>query len=143
MAYTCFNDEPLSTSLLGNEKEPNAFNSISNRLDGTCEPNLRSVAGCAGKLDQRYGRPLPARFPHQQPQKQDEAHAAYTHPCKNELSCSAVTQGKKLLRHPVVEQLAMIETRLAITEQDHRKSTNDLRWHDPRAVSEELPRQTQ
>ena len=45
--------------------------------------------------------------------------------------------------HPVVEQLAMIGIRLAILEQDHQKSTNKLRWHDSRAVSEELPGRTQ
>ena len=38
----------------------------------------------------------------------------------------------------MVEQLVMIGTRLAILEQEHLKSTNNLRWHDSRAVSEEL-----
>ena len=69
-----------------------------------------------------------------------EAYAAYTHPYKNELSYPAVTQkSKELLRHPVVEQLVMIGTRLAIPEQGHQKSTINLRWHHSRAVSEELP----
>ena len=42
-----------------------------------------------------------------------------------------MTQGKELLRHPVVEKLAMIGIRSAIPEQDRRKSTKNLR-----AVSE-------
>ena len=42
----------------------------------------------------------------------------------------AVTHGKELLRHPVVEQLAMIASRLATPAQGHQKSTNELRWHD-------------
>ena len=62
---------------------------------------------------------------------------------KYEPSHTAVSQGKKLLKHPVVEQLAMIGKWLTIQEQDHQKSTNNLRWHDSRAVSEELPRRTQ
>ena len=37
----------------------------------------------------------------------------------------------------------MTATRLSIPEQDHQRSTQNLRWHDSRAVSEELPRQTQ
>ena len=37
----------------------------------------------------------------------------------------------------------MIGIRLAILEQDHQKSTNSLRWHDSRGVSEELPGRTQ
>ena len=37
----------------------------------------------------------------------------------------------------------MTGTRLAIPEQDHQKSTNNLPWHDSRAVSKELPRRTQ
>ena len=76
------------------------------------------------------------------PQKQDEAYAALTYPGENELSYSEVTPGMELLRHPVVEQLAMTGSRLAIPEQGHQKSTNDLPWPDSRAVSEGLPRQT-
>ena len=38
----------------------------------------------------------------------------FTHPSENELSHGAVTQSKELLKHSVVEQLAMIGTRLAI-----------------------------
>ena len=68
----------------------------------------------AGKLDQRSDGLVPTGFQCQQPQKQHEEYAAYTHPSMNDLSYSAVTQSKKLLRHPVVEQLAMIGTRLAI-----------------------------
>ena len=65
------------------------------------------------------------------------------HPNKNELSCSEVTQGDELLRHPVVNQLAMTGTLLAIPKQDHQKSLNNIQWHDSRAVSEELLRRTQ
>ena len=148
VACMCINNEPVSPSLLGNEEETNVFNSRFNKHDGTSFHQIqsktpRSDASCAGKLDQRVGRPVSVGFPCQQPQKQDEAHAACTHPSNNELSCSAMTQDKELLRHPVVEQLAMIGTRLAIPEQDHQASTNNLRWPDSRAISEELPRQTQ
>ena len=34
IACTRINNEPLSTRLLGNEKEPNVFNSIFNRING-------------------------------------------------------------------------------------------------------------
>ena len=66
------------------------------QLSPDCERNPRNDASCAGKLDQRYDQRVPTRFPYQQPQKQDEAHTAYTAPSKNELSCSEVTQGKGL-----------------------------------------------
>ena len=46
----------------------------------------------------------------------DEADASHTHPSKNELSYSAVTPGMELLKHPVVEQLAMTGIRLAILD---------------------------
>ena len=42
------------------------------------------------------------------------------------------------MRHPVVEQLAATGTRPATPEQGHQKSTDDHRWRDSRAVSEEL-----
>ena len=100
------------------------------------ERNPRSEAACAGRLDQRNDRPAPTRFPSQQPQKQDEAHAAKTYPCKNELICSAVTQGEELLMQPVVEQLAMTGSRSG-------KSTNNLQWHGSRTVCREPPRRTQ
>ena len=121
------NNEPLSTSLLGNEKEPNVFNSIFNKLDGISlhqianETYVVSLAVLKNWINVTTGR-SPTEFPCQQPQKQDEAYAAYMHPNKNELSCSAMTQGKERSKHPAVEQLAMIGTRLAIPEQDHRKS---------------------
>ena len=54
-----------------------------------------------------------------------------------------MTQGKELLRHSVVEQLAMMGTRLAIPEQDRQKLLNNLRWNGSRAVFKELPRQIQ
>ena len=40
---------------------------------------------------QRVDWPVPTGVPCQQPQKQDEAYAAHTHPSKNELSDSGVT----------------------------------------------------
>ena len=125
---------PLCTSLLGDER--------ARRVQQHLPRNQHGAASCARKLDQRTDRLVPAGFPCQQPQKQDDAHAAFLQSNMNELSCSAVKQGKELLRHPVVEQHAMNGTRLTIREQDHQKSTNNLRWHDSRAVSEELLRQT-
>ena len=121
------------------------FNSTLNKPDGTIQQktdpgrNPQSDAGCAGRPNQRND----SRFPCQQPQKQDETCAHYMYPCLNELSYSDVTPRKELFKHPVVEQLAMTGTRLAIPEQGHQKSTNNLQWRDSRPVSEELPRQTQ
>ena len=133
VACTSINHKPLSTSLRGNEEETNVFNSILNQPDGASfspdhERNPRSDAGCAGKQDQRNDRPAPTGFTCQQPQKQDEAYAARTYACKNELSYSEVTPGKELFRHPAVEQLAKTGRRSAILEQDHQKSSNNLRF---------------
>ena len=112
MSGTCtsINNELPSTSLLGNEQETNVFNCSLNKPGGTSshaiadETHVVTDAGCARKLDQRSDRLVPTGFPCQQPQKQDEAHAADTHPGKKELSYSAVTRGYELSRHPVVEQ---------------------------------------
>ena len=111
MSFACtrINNEPLSTSFLGNEQETNVFNCSLNKPGGTSshviadETRVVTDAGCAGKLDQRSDRLVPTGIPCQQPQKQDEAYAADTHPGK-ELSYSAVTRGYELSRHPVVEQ---------------------------------------
>ena len=131
VACTRINNEPLCTSLLGDEKKRAQL--ASSRKE--TEPPL--------KLGQRNGRPVPTGFPNQQRQRQDEAYASCTHPSENKLCYSAVTRGKLLLRHPVVEQLARIGTRQAIPQQGHQKSTNNLRRHDSRAIFEELPRRTQ
>ena len=148
IACTRINNEPLSTSLLGRRKETNAFNSIFNKADETRFNHIANethVVTPAVLEDWVYinDRPVQTGFPCQQPQERDEAYAADTHPSQNELSYSAVTRGKGLWEHPVVGQLTMIGTRLAFPQQDHQKSTNDLRWHPSRAVFDELPRQTQ
>ena len=112
VACTSINNEYLSRSLLGNKKETNVFNRSLNKPDGTSfhipGRNPRSVGGCAGKQNQRNGWTVPARFPCQQPQNQDEEYAAKMHPGKNELSDSEVIQSEGLLRHPVVEHLMVI-----------------------------------
>ena len=64
-----------------------------------------------GKVDPRVDWLVPNGSLCQQPQNQDESQAAEQHPGKNELSDSEVTLGKELLRHLVVEQLAMTGTR--------------------------------
>ena len=117
VACTCINDEPLRPSLLGNEIETKVFNSIFKKPDGTSlqpdrERNPRSDARCAGRLDRRHDWPV--------------------HVCN--LS-SAMTQDQEPQRRPVVEQLPMTGTRLAILEQDHQKSTNNLQSTTSRAVS--------
>ena len=109
-------NEPLSTSLFGDGEETNVFHSRFNKPDGTSLHQITNETHIVtpvvlGRLVQRNGRPVPTGFPCQQPQRHDEAHAACTHPNKNEPSYSAVTQGNELLRHPVVEQLAMVGIR--------------------------------
>ena len=127
MSFACsrINNEPLSTNLLGNEFKHPPQTRRNQLFSPDHEQNPRGEAGCAVRLDRHNDRPVPTGFPCQRPLKQYEACAAFTHPRKNELSYSAVTQGKKLLRHPVVEQLVMIGSRLAIPEQDPQKSTNN------------------
>ena len=92
VAGTHINNEPLSTSLLGDDKEPSVFNSIFNQRDGAglnqianethivtlavlenwISPNWVSISAISAS-----GR----------------SYAAYTHPGSNELSCSGMTQG--------------------------------------------------
>ena len=115
VACTRISDEPLSSSLLGNEKN-NVFKNNFNKPDGTSfnqianEPRMVTPA-VLEDIDH-----VPTGFPISKPQRQDEAYAALSHPERNELRCSTVTHGKELLRHPVVGQLAMIGTWLAIRE---------------------------
>ena len=145
VACTRINDEPLSPSLLRNEEKTNVFNSRFNKLHAT------SIHQITDKT--HFGTPtvLENWINTSTGQSRSglhvsdlEAYAAFTHPSKNELSFPAVTQRKvrSFLRHPVVEQLAKTATWFAIPEH-HQKSTHDLRWHDSRAVSKELPRRTQ
>ena len=129
---TRINHGPLSTSLLGNEKEPNVFNSVldknrRNQPSPDRERNPQSVAGCAGEMDPRNGRPVPAGLT-------IPATSETRYPGKNELSCSATTHGWELSRHLVVDQFAVTGARLAILEQGHQKTTYNLRCHDSRAV---------
>ena len=116
----------MSYSLLGNDKET-SVQRFFNKPDGTSfnqianETHVVTLAVVEDWINIATGRSQPG-FPCQQPQKQDEAYAAYTYPGKNELSCSAVTQGKEILRHPVVEQLAMTGTRSGI--RSHRLTSD-------------------
>ena len=109
---TRLNNKPLSTSLLGQRRRSQRVNSIFGETDGTSLDQLAIGTHVVWprhrtKLDQRRHRPGPTGFQCQQPQKQDEAYAPRTYPCKNGLGCSAVTQSRKLLAHPVVEQLGV------------------------------------
>ena len=120
VACTRINNEPLSTSLLGNEKETNMLNSIFDKPDGT---SLHQIA--------------------------NETHIVSPTVLENwinatQVSLSATSETGRSMRfkHPVVEQLAMTGTRSMILDQDHQKSTNNLQWHGSRAVYGELPRQT-
>ena len=97
-------------------KKTNVFNSRFNKPDGSNknqianETHVLSPAVLENCINISTDRSQPG-FPCRQPRKQDEAYAAYTNPDENELSHSAVTQGKELVRHPVVEQLATIGKR--------------------------------
>ena len=113
VACTSINHEPVSSSILGNEKETNVFNSSLNKPNGssfnqiTNETHVVTPAVLENWINVTTNRVSVST-------KQDEAYAAHSHPGKNKLSYSAVTQGKELGRRPAVEQLAMTGTRLAI-----------------------------
>ena len=90
IAGTRIDNEPLSTNLLGDTKVQHVQQHFQQNRRSQLYPhperNPRSVAGCAGELDFRGDRPGPPESQCQQPQKQDEAHAACTNPSQNELS---------------------------------------------------------
>ena len=137
-ACTSVNNESLSTSILSNKKATNEFHSIFNKprwnqLQPDHERNPRSDAGCAGTT----GQSQPAFDVSNLRNRTKHTLLIRILP-----SSSEMTPSMELLKHPVVKQLAMIGTQKAVLEQDHRKSANELRWHDSRAVSKELPRQT-
>ena len=79
------------------EKETSVFNNILNKPDGTSldqvanETHIVSPTVLENRIHISTDRAQP-KFPCQQPQKQDDAYAAYPYPGKNEPSCSGVTQ---------------------------------------------------
>ena len=93
VACTRINNEPLSPSLLGNQKETNVFSSRFNKTDGTIFHQITDKTHAVAPavledwINVTTRHLVPAELPSQQPQKQDDAYATYTHPDKNELSC--------------------------------------------------------
>ena len=98
-ACTRIKNKPLTSSLLGKEKETNVFNSILNKPDGNqFSPDQRTkhhIATPAVLEDWINVTTIQSQMglPCQQPLKQDEAYAAKTCSGENELSCPAMTQG--------------------------------------------------
>ena len=95
-------------NLLATKKEPNVLKSILNKIDGDSlnqianETRTVSLAVLENKIN------VTARW--SQPgfrvsNLRNRTYVAYTYLGENELSCSAMTQGEELLRHPVVEHL--------------------------------------
>ena len=75
IACTRINNEPLSTSLLVDEKEPNVFNNIIHKRDGASqianETKMVSLAVLENWVNVTASR-SPTKIPNQQPQRQDE-----------------------------------------------------------------------
>ena len=121
IACTRINDEPLGTSLLGDKKEePNSFNRIFSKIDGASFNQIRNETHIVAPTVLENWTNVTAASHNQvfhigNLRNSDETYAACTQ-SETELSHSAVTKSKELLKHPVFEQLEKIGARSAIAK---------------------------
>ena len=127
VACTRIHDKPLSTSLRGMTKDQGVQQQPQptrrNHLEPDRERNPRSVASCAGKLDQRDGRPVPNRFSISTTSETGQSVRSFYASKYERAELLSSDPRWRALSNPAVEQLAMIGRRQAIPEQDHLKST--------------------